>query len=756
MRRTLLVAALSTGLLIACSEGDTGQASPGGSGGSAGVGAGAGGSAGKASSIPSDPPAKVTVERSAEATAELAALQAKLAEVKGLTSEAFLAAHPPPQGKLTYDPLKAKGLDTIQASTLALTDAELPTLAANGVAISTTRRFPSFTYGYQSIYAADLPLFISADSILHAVHRGFDQTLAAIETTQLAPDLQGLLASMRASLSAQASSLPVDVAADLDLFLGVGQALLDDAPPTPKAGGDAAAMKKLFEGAVKHAGEADIKLFGVGRVFDFSQFTPRGHYTKSPALERYFRAMMWFGRTDLRFLEPDDQGQMQFRKRQVLAAVAMRQLLDSAALAKFEAIDGTIGAFVGEHDSMTLREVDALLAKLGAKDLAAVDALDDATIASAIARGGFGAQRISSQIVINGTGSTLPLSSVFQLFGQRYTVDSHVFSNVVFDRAGGGAIKRMMPDPLDAAYAAMGNDAAASLLAPELTKYAYAPDLESMRILVDAHGDGYWGGSLGTQWMSALRAMSPRAGDNPTKLPAAMQTDAWGRRVLNTQLASWAELRHDTILYTKQSYTGGASCEFPDAYVDPYPEVFARLGEMALRGGAIAASLTTPQLRDALTAHYARVGATMGRLEGMAKKEREGTPFSTEDLAFVNQAVVVQEFCGGGDATGWYPSLFRYPSESLEMEPTVADVHTQPTDEGGAPVGRVLHVATGLPRLMVVTVDTCQGPRAYAGLSSTYAERITENFERLTDEAWEPLAMKGVPDVPWLAPVLTH
>ena len=66
--------------------------------------------------------------------------------------------------------------------------------------------------------------------------------------------------------------------------------------------------------------------------------------------------------------------------------------------------------------------------------------LDDATIAAAIVAGNFGAQRISSHIMINGIadGHTLPLSRTFLLLGQRYVVDSHVFSNVVYDRVQGG------------------------------------------------------------------------------------------------------------------------------------------------------------------------------------------------------------------------------------------------------------------------------------------------------------------------------
>ena len=97
-----------------------------------------------------------------------------------------------------------------------------------------------------------------------------------------------------------------------------------------------------------------------------------------------------------------------------------------------------------------------------------------------------------------------------------------------------------------------------------------------MRVLVDAHGDGFWGGTSTTSgWAPCARC--PARGAEAERAAGVARTEAWGRRMLNTQLASWAELRHDTILYAKQSYTGGASCEFPDALVDPNPAFFARL-----------------------------------------------------------------------------------------------------------------------------------------------------------------------------------
>ena len=65
--------------------------------------------------------------------------------------------------------------------------------------------------------------------------------------------------------------------------------------------------------------------------------------------------------------------------------------------------------------------------------------------------------------------------------------------------------------------------------------------------------------------------------------------------------------------------------------------------------------------------------------------------------------------------------------------------------------------ATGLPRLMVVTANTCSGPRAYVGLASSYFERTTGDFERLTDQSWASEVMDSAPeDPPWLRDVIAR
>ena len=60
-----------------------------------------------------------------------------------------------------------------------------------------------------------------------------------------------------------------------------------------------------------------------------------------------------------------------------------------------------------------------------------------------------------------------------------------------------------------------------------------------------------------------------------------MQSDKWLDKALMTAMSSWAELRHDTILYAKQSYTRKLSANIsPEGYVEPYPELYSRLNSL--------------------------------------------------------------------------------------------------------------------------------------------------------------------------------
>jgi hypothetical protein len=707
----------------------------------------------------------VTPTEPSERVEERQIVDGALADLDDLDAASLRARFPTSfEPAPTYDPAAIAGLDTIQASALALRPAELDALSEKGFVVSGERVFPSFAYGYSTIYAEDLPVYVSADSILESVHRSYDRVLQELEVVLLSNELSELLSGMRQRLAdGVGAELGDAVRADADTFLAVAQSLLGGETLAPVAGGSTQQIASLVEKATTAEGIANVTLFGVARTDeDFSQFKPRGHYTDSEALGRYFRAMMWLGRIDFRLFETQSDGTQEFYRRQLDGMLLMHELIDAELRQRFDRIDHAVRVFVGEPDYMELSDVAPLLADVGASSLAEAAALGDATWAQAILDGGYGLQRISSHIMINGleTPGTLPLSLSFALLGQRYVIDSHVFSNVVFDRAGGGTILRLMPNPLDVAFAALGNDQAAELLAPELEAYSYAPDLAAMRVLVDRHPPAFWQENLYNLWLGALRELSPARiaeSADAAALPPTFRSEAWGRRLLVTGLASWAELRHDTLLYAKQSYTGGLSCEFPDGYVDPYPEFYAKLVEYAERGRETVATVAAGSTVAArASAYFENLHAVASRLHDMAAHQRTGAPYTQEMLDFLNDAVVVDPGCG--DPTfnaGWYRTLFYEPHDGVEWAPTIADVHTQPTDEAGNPVGKVLHVGTGHARYMVVVAETCSGPRAYAGLASSYHELVTEDFQRLDDQQWETMVTEQ-PAVPWAESLVTR
>ncbi len=94
--------------------------------------------------------------------------------------------------------------------------------------------------------------------------------------------------------------------------------------------------------------------------------------------------------------------------------------------------------------------------------------------------------------------------------------------------------------------------------------------------------------------------------------------------------------------------------------------------------------------------------------------------------------------------------LFYDRDDSTKYDPTIADVHTNPVDT------EVLHVATGNPRLMIMTAETCVGPRAYVGLASAYHEKLTTGFKRMTDQEWKEELKTFPADVEWMKDIVVR
>ena len=663
----------------------------------------------------------------------------------------------------SFDPTHVAYYDKIMKA-LALTAEEQSIYARAGIVGVDHGQRTTMASAYLGIYHRDLPVLITTDSILHAMHRSFDAILIQIEMNFLLPTIKKLLVDTRAALQAEAPALgnaQVEKSAeDIDLYLTVALNLLDGNGITPscdKGQAEPGCADEPRDGLLAHSeyGQQDAKVEAVlraiaagvesqdvplygraGVVIDWSQFKPRGHYTKWPALRRYFRAMMWLGRVDVGFtLAPPSFAFGQADSERELRDAALLSLLirRGSQVDALAAADRAVGFLVGLSDNTTVADILAAADKVGAKrpaDLARPELLG--AIGKAVAGKG---QRIRSQIGGRppGGGAEIPLPDVFQLFGQRFVIDSFITSKVVFDSIlyKGNREERMMPVGLDV-MAALGSDEAVALLQPELKTHHYAANLLAARQIVEARPAAVWDATQYDLWLSALTKLDdiPRGA-----FPEVMRSQAWARKQLQTQLGSWAELRHDTILYAKQSATMRVVCEYPTGYVEPYPLFYERV---ALFADQARKRLMDVNLQNSeyLTNFLERFKTTTLKLAGLARKELAGQRFDADEKLFIKETIK-KETRGGGCGgprityTGWYPELIYGDPE--EWEPTIADVHTGD--------GAVLEVGVGDVDYVVAAIDNRGDRAAYVGPIYSYYE--FPSGERLTDEQWRERIKAG-------------
>ncbi|MEZ4448675.1 MAG: DUF3160 domain-containing protein [Nannocystaceae bacterium] len=667
-------------------------------------------------------------------------------EAGQMSVDEFLAEYPlPPMiDGVSYDALSAAGLAEISTFTGISPDHE-KLLAQNGfVAVHDPKGY-SFPASYHNLYYADLPVLITSDSLLHALHSSFDSILADLERKVMAAEITSMLAEMHGRLGSDLGALPADLqetARDLDVYLAVGRTLMTGEPVATLTGQDASDEVDRILLAVDGLQPLDITLFGVTSTYDFSQMKPRGHYEDEELLQHYWRAMIWLGRTDMPMVTFTESGDPQFNRRGINAAFASNLLLTSSgADARWKKVNKVIETLVGERDSMGPQDMEKFMAETGIAGYDQLAKASDDELFKALISSPYGIQRIMSQIMYTDpTDPPLVLPRVYLLMGQRFTIDSYVFNNVTYDRVQdlrtGIKVTRMLPSELDVAFA-LGNNGGGHHLKPELDGYGYQGVLHELRFLIDAHPADFWDQTFYNGWLAAIRALNDLADFD--QRPEAMRTRAWNDKTLNTQLASWAELRHDTLLYVKQSYSGGIGCEYPDAYVEPVPAFYDKMVHLGQLGADMAATLADDGYEvQPVIDYFQGFGESMTTLGTIAHKELEGQTLSQAEFDFLRGAVE-QEMVGCGEVLwdGWYSKLFYDAAKIEEMSAVIADVHTAPTDAGGNPVGWVLHGATGRPMYLVMTVEDCSGVRAYVGPSSSFHGVLTEGFTRLTDSEWK-------------------
>lgn len=665
------------------------------------------------------------------------------------------------EGRIAY-------LDSVTDS-LNLTPDELRKLGHHHFVVTERLSFETFGHAFHDIYGKDLPVFVTTDAVLHALHMSYDAILKGIERDLLIPTLDTLLERMYRKLPEYARNLPDDprldqALKDIDLYLTVANSVLHG-EDRPCRFVDHAGFTQVMD-AIDAEEMTTMPLFSeTSRKIDFSQFTVRGHYTLSryemdrvPNLSTYFQTMMWLGRIDFLLTVPPDipdwnPDNPQVREdiqRMTIGAVMCNELLDIAqARPLLDRVDEILTFLVGEPDNLTPHELKRICDNTGVDPSSLTDKPALEHFQGSVQSNPEVHQKIMSNFFIVDPYADKPdaLPVSFRLMGQRFIIDSYILANVVYDRIihNGHKVWRPMPDPLDAMFV-LGNDDALPLMQEHVEECHYAPQLATQRFLVDSYDEGFWSRSLYNVWLNAIRRLNPPA--DQSALPFFMTTVAWHQEKLNTQCASWAQLRHDNLLYAKQSYTGGSMCSFPHSYIEPYPGFYAQIASFARTSSAYFGHFANENtyFMNRVVDYMNRLERVMNRLEGLARKELAGEAFTETDKAFLQTMLFVQGGSGAPPFSGWYAQMYYNMPDAAYGDYTIADVHTQPTDRGGALVGKVLHVGTGKINLGVFIAPSSSSNgklTAFTGPVFSYYEKSTSDFKRLTDEEWAAVVREG-------------
>lgn len=681
----------------------------------------------------------------------------------------------------TPDPAKILYLDSVKQK-LNLTAGEVDLLMQNHFVVTERLNQRSFGDLYQyNIFNKDLPVFISTDLILHALHTSYDNILKSTEITLMLPNLKTYLEGLYNKLPEYAEKYGGDYAtniADVDLYLSVAYSLITDSSLKPRYANQENYNQLLK--AIKSEELAPVQLFtddSRSRRIDFSQFKVRGHYVFTEEdkwmgntnLEPYFKTMMWLGRIDFPLTSPPT-GDMEppWRpdeiKRINISAFILNEMMQLPEFKKLlDQNDEIINYLVGDSDNFT---ADEYTSYLQSKGIYSATQLQDSMAYKDYFEGlstnpDYLQQYMGAFYFVDPTGEkpdALPVS--FLVSGQRFIVDAYVLANVVFDRIifNGNKIYRMMPDPLDALYA-LGNNNALYFLEDELTKFPYGTQLALMRYLIDNKEPEFWSENLYNTWLKSIRALNPI--EDNTSLPFFMRTGAWNQQKMNTQLAAWTQLRHDNLLYAKPSYTGGVGCSFPYSYVEPYPAFYKALADYANQAADFFSTKNvTSEFSIPIDVYFRKFAGIVGKLETLAQKELDNIAFTTDEENWLKQFLiqVPHQECGGRPFNGWILDLYWRTDKLTDPDFLTVDIHTQPTDENGIMVGRVLHAGTGFINLGVVLAEIPGSDItvAYSGAFTSYYEYITNNFLRVNDQEWEEKVYNGnIPARPeWTAAYL--
>ena len=601
-------------------------------------------------------------------------------------------------------------------------------------------------HAYEENDYRQVPNFITTDLYLQAFHMYFSYILKSLEKQHIIPTLEMLCHSFNAAcikLAEQTEDESLkDMAEHAATFYAIPYYLLTNKTLTVPS-----KYETEYQEEIEHINKQEDNfsdfLSYKDAYFPYSLFKPRGHYTREPQLQAYFKAMMWL-QTACFCREQQEQ-----LKRSIFQAAVLctYKSIDQTPLIKlYQHIYTPLTFLMGEADNLSIFDIARILEKNNAIHIEdALTARQIEKVNQALIELAKHKNNIKPQIEIT-------CRDKINFMPQRYLSDNEVIQKLVDVNPNS---QRAYPKGLDV-FATFGTGTAESLLIDfykEPNNWSeYSKELQQLKDKFKTSKSTQL--SVYELWMKSLLTMQQTDKNNP----GFMQTPEWGYKNLNTALASWAELKHDAILYGEQPMAaecGGAGP--PDPIVVGYVEPnlpFWRKMENILQATRLILQQNdcmtddlkgkTDQLNDYVT-FLIQVTEKELRGEKLTEPEYRTLEYMGSSIEYFTLSVVDPDL----HLDDW--SLVQGPDKSIAI---VADIYTR--NIRGCNKNGILHIATGNANNIYVVVEIEGNLYLTRGATFSYYEFVQPLGTRLTDEEWQKmLEEKKAPAVPeWMKSIL--
>lgn len=578
---------------------------------------------------------------------------------------------------------------------------------------------------YESNRYSLAPSFVTVDSMMHTYHLYFSYLMKKTERESLAEALLSVSEQMLEKSVEQYEQLRgsewAEAAFRNVVFFSVGAVLQNKDAEIPADVAEAVAREKSL---IEDASGVDTCSL-TNTMIDYSQFKPRGYYEGEKKLEKYFRAMMWYGQ--IGFLQSEEDLDR--------SALLMTMAMEEGVLAEWERIYTVTSFFAGASDDLTYYEylpaIEAAYGKEPELDVLVGNSEGWETFRSVTAQ--MKTPAINSIPTMDDedpdTKSTEE-NKGFRFMGQRFTIDAAIFQKLIYENVqeDSEGNKRMLPDTLDVA-AALGSDTAYSILEKQGdTDYAgYKENMEVLRTGIKNSPETLWSASLYSNWLYTLKPLLEEKGDG---YPDFMQSEEWAKKNLESFAGSYAELKHDTVLYAKQVMAemgGGDLPQWDDrGYVEPEVQVWSRFTRLAARtrDGLKSFGLLSSEDEENLN----RLEQMASQFLVMSEKELKNQLLSDEEYELIRNY--------GGNLEHFWLEAFKDEGENINSGDFPAAIVT---DIATDPNGACLEVGTGNPSRIYVVVPMDGELHICVGAVYSFYQFEQPISERLTDSEWRQM-----------------